>query len=97
MLATLPARLQTPRRFNRESETIQHTLLECRAIEKERGEFLGRLCEFHPVARGLSVEGHCRLLMGGVLPRRETENTVYRLRMTRMQDQRSTHLWEYCS
>ena len=39
--------------------------------------FLERLYEFHPVARGLGVEGHCRLLMGDVLPR-ETENTVYR-------------------
>ena len=34
-----------------------------------------RLYEMHPVARGLSLEDHCRLLMGGVLPR-ETENTT---------------------
>ena len=32
-------------------ETIQHTLFECKASEKERGEFLERLYEFHPVAR----------------------------------------------
>ena len=38
---------------------------------------LKRLYELHPVARGLSVEGHCRQLMGDVLPRK-TENTVYR-------------------
>ena len=29
---------------------------------------LKRLYELHPVARGLSVEGHCRQLMGDVLP-----------------------------
>ena len=34
-----------------------------------------RLYEMHPVARGLSLEDHCSLLMGGVLPR-ETENTT---------------------
>ena len=33
------------------------------------------VCEFHPVARGLSLEDHCRLLMGEVLPR-ETEITT---------------------
>ena len=37
--------------------------------------FFKRLYELHPVARGLSLEDHCRLLMGGVLPR-ETENTT---------------------
>ena len=30
----------------------------------------------HPIARGLSPEGHCAFLMGDVLPRK-TENTVY--------------------
>ena len=30
-----------------------------------------------PIARGLSLEGHCNFLMGDVLPH-ETENTVYR-------------------
>ena len=34
-----------------------------------------RLYEMHPVARGLSLEEHCRLLMGGVLPC-ETEKTT---------------------
>ena len=37
--------------------------------------FFKRLYELHPVARGLSLEDHCRLLMGEVLPR-ETENTT---------------------
>ena len=46
-------------------------------FREERGEFLERLYELHPVARGLSLEGHCRFLMGDFLPR-ETENTVYR-------------------
>ena len=48
-----------------ESETIQHTLFECSAFEKQRGEFLKRLYELHSVARGLpvSLEGHCNLLI----------------------------------
>ena len=46
-----------------ESETIQHTLFECSAFEKQRGEFLKRLYELHSVARGLSLEGHCSLLI----------------------------------
>ena len=37
--------------------------------------FFKRLYELHPVARGLSLEDHCRLLMGEVLPS-ETENTT---------------------
>jgi hypothetical protein len=41
------------------------------------GAFLERLHELHPIARGLSPEGHCNFLMGDVLPH-ETENTVYR-------------------
>ena len=57
--------------------TIQHTLFECPAFAKERDTFLERLYELHPIARGLSPEGHCDFLMGDVLPR-ETENTVYR-------------------
>ena len=62
-----------------DSETIQHTqaLFECPAFAKERDTFLERLYELHPIARGLSPEGHCAFLMGDVLPR-ETENTVYR-------------------
>ena len=36
---------------------------------------LERLYELHPIARGPSLEGHCRFLMGDVLPH---ENTVYR-------------------
>ena len=48
-------------------------------FREERDAFLERLYESHPirVARGLSLEGHCRFLMGDFLPR-ETENTVYR-------------------
>ena len=42
-----------------------------------RTPHLERLYELHPIARGLSLEGHCRFLMGDVLPH-ETENTVYR-------------------
>ena len=68
---------QCPCCESRESETIQHTLFECPAFTKERRTFLERLYELHPIARGLSPEGHCDFLMGDVLPR-ETENTVYR-------------------
>ena len=42
----------------------------------ERDTFLERLYELHPIARGLSPEGHCNFLMGDDLPH-ETENTVY--------------------
>ena len=52
-------------------------MFECSAFAKERDAFLERLYELHPIARGLSLEGHCRFLMGDVLPH-ETENTVYR-------------------
>ena len=38
-------------------------MFECSAFEKERGEFLKRLYELHSVARGLSLEGHCSLLI----------------------------------
>ena len=69
---------QCPCCESRESApTIQHTLFECPAFAKERDTFLERLYELHPIARGLSPEGHCDFLMGDVLPR-ETENTVYR-------------------
>ena len=64
---------------SRESETIQHTLFECSAFTKERDTFLERLYELHPIARGLSPEGHCNFLMSDDLPHdSETENTVYR-------------------
>ena len=70
---------QCPCCESRESETIQHTLFECPAFAKERdtGTSLKRLYEFHPIARGLSPEGHCALLMSDVLPF-EIGNTVYR-------------------
>ena len=70
---------QCPCCESRESETIQHTLFECPAFTKERRTFLERLYELHPIARGLSPEGHCDFLMSDDLPRsHETENTVYR-------------------
>ena len=53
----------------RDSETIQHTLFECKAFVEDRNESLKRLYVIHPAARGLSDEGHCRLLTGDVLPR----------------------------
>ena len=70
---------QCPCCESRESETIQHTLFECSAFTKERDTFLERLYELHPIARGLSPEGHCDFfkLMRDDLPH-ETENTVYR-------------------
>ncbi len=36
---------------------------------EDRNEPLKRLYVIHPAARGLSDEGHCRLLTGDVLPR----------------------------
>ena len=68
---------QCPCCESRESDTVQRTLFECSAFAKERDAFLERLYELHPIARGLRLEGHCRFLMGDVLPH-ETENTVYR-------------------
>ena len=47
---------------SRDSETIQHTLFECKAFVEDRNEPLKRLYVIHPAARGLSDEGHCRLL-----------------------------------
>ena len=43
---------QCPCCESRESETIQHTLLECSAFTKERDTFLERFYELHPIARG---------------------------------------------
>ena len=54
---------QCPCCESRESETIQHTLLECSAFTKERDTFLKRFYEMHPIARGLSPEGLCDVLM----------------------------------
>ncbi len=68
---------QCPCCESRESETIQHTLLECSAFTKERDTFLKRFYEMHPIARGLSPEGLCDVLMSDDLPH-ETENTMYR-------------------
>ena len=68
---------QCPCCKSRESETIQHALLECSAFTKERDTFLERFYELHPIARGLSPEGLCDVLMSDDLPH-ETENTMYR-------------------
>ena len=51
--------------------------LKCSAFTKERNTFLERSYELHPIARGLSPEGHCDFLMSDDLLH-ETENTVYR-------------------
>ena len=59
---------QCPCCESRESETIQHTLLECSAFTKERDTFLKRFYEMHPIARGLSPEGLCDVLMSDDLP-----------------------------
>ena len=58
-------------------ETIQHTLFECEAFEEEREVFLSRLYSVCPLARQLTDEGRCRLVMGNELPR-EIENPLYR-------------------
>ena len=50
---------QCPCCESRESDTVQRTLIECSAFAKERDAFLERLYELHPIARGLSLEGHC--------------------------------------
>ena len=42
---------------------------------EDHNEPLKRLYVIHPAARGLSDEGHCRLLTGDVLPC-ETENAI---------------------
>ena len=60
----------------RESETIQHTLFECEAFEGEREAFLARLYSVCPLARQLTDEYRCRLVMGDKFPR-EIENPLY--------------------
>ena len=68
---------QCPCCESRESETIQHTLFECKAFEEEREVFLSRLYSVCPLARQLTDEYRCRLVMGDKLPR-EIEKTLYR-------------------
>ena len=68
---------QCPCCESRESETIQHTLFECKAFEEEREVFLSRLYSVCPLARQLTNEYRCRLVMGDNLPR-EIENPLYR-------------------
>ena len=59
---------QCPCCESRESETIQHTLFECEAFEEEREVFLSRLYSVCPLARQLTDEYRCRLVMGDKLP-----------------------------
>ena len=54
---------------SRESETIQYTLFECKAFEEERAAFLPRLYSVCPLARQLTDEYRCRLVVGDKLPR----------------------------
>ena len=68
---------QCPCCESRESETIQHALFECKAFEEEREVFLSRLYSVCPLARQLTDEYRCRLVMGDKLPR-EIENPLYR-------------------
>ena len=59
---------QCPCCESRESETIQHALFECKAFEEEREVFLSRLYSVCPLARQLTDEYRCRLVMGDKLP-----------------------------
>ena len=61
---------QCPCCESRESETIQHTLFECEAFEEEQEAFLARLYSVCPLARQLTDEYRCRLVMGEKLPGR---------------------------
>ena len=56
---------QCPCCESRELETIQHTLFECeaRAFEEEREAFVARLYSVCPLARQLTDEYRCRLVM----------------------------------
>ena len=70
---------QCPCCESRESETIQHTLFECKASEKVREVFHSRLYSARPLARQLTGEYRCRLVMGDKLPREtRIENPLYR-------------------
>ena len=53
------------------------TLFECKAFEEERAAFFARLYSVCPLARQLTDEYRCRLVMGDKLPR-EIENPLYR-------------------
>ena len=66
---------QCPCCESRESETIQHTLFECKASEKAREVFHSRLYSARPLARQLTGEYRCRLVMGDKLP--PGENPLY--------------------
>ena len=59
---------QCPCCESRELETIQHTLFECEAFAEEREAFLARLYSVCPLARQLTDEYRCRLVMGDKLP-----------------------------
>ena len=59
---------QCPCCDSRESEMIQQMLFECKAPEEEREVFLSRLYSVCPLARQLTDEYRCRLVMGDKLP-----------------------------
>jgi len=67
------------------SETIHHTVFECKAFSDERDAFLSTLCSICPDAQSLSDEYRMRflmgLMMGDALPR-EIENSLYRYLIT---------------
>ena len=63
------------------SETIHHTLFECKAFSDERDAFLSALWSICPDAQSLSDEYRMRFLMGDALPR-EIENSLYRYLIT---------------
>ena len=69
---------QCPCCESRELETIQHTLFECEAFEEEREAFLARLYSVCPLARQLTDEYRCRLVMAHGGQPREIENPLYR-------------------
>jgi len=78
---------QCPCCDSRESEMIQQMLFECKAPEEEREVFLSRLYSVCPLARQLTDECRCRLVMGDNLPR-EIENPLYRylIAISKLQD-----------
>ena len=69
---------QCPCCESRELETIQHTLFECEAFEEEREAFLARLYSVCPLARQLTDEYRCRLVMAHGGQPREIENPLSR-------------------
>ena len=67
---------QCPCCDSRESEMIQQMLFECKAPEEEREVFLSRLYSVCPLARQLTDECRCRLVMGDNFPRRNSRRRL---------------------